>query len=133
MIRLAKFSDECTNTDARFYLHIVPSDTDVLPESSKAYGFDVLDFSFAEAVRIESPKCVLTRGLPEYDIADIFTGRDAAGGRLWVGGTVKALTSQRRNPTRCEQIRLTKRCRNSCAKPRAENSLIVEDGSWDWS
>lgn len=78
-------SGECTNIDARFFLHIIPFDTDALPESRKASGLGLPDLFVVEAARRDSPKCAFVCNLPEYDIAVIFTGQFTAAGRIWKG------------------------------------------------
>ncbi len=83
--RLIYTSEECANTDAWIFLHIDPRDADDLPEHRQQYGFDHLDFRFADFARRSDDRCVATRELPEYDIAAIRTGQYTDDGRLWEG------------------------------------------------
>ena len=73
------------DTEAPFYLHIVPvSDAD-LPASGRPHGFENRDFAFDQVgARIDGRQCLASVALPDYDIAVIRTGQyrpDA--GRLW--------------------------------------------------
>ena len=80
--------DTCRPDDiqARFFLHILPHDTNDLPQHRQQYGFDNLDFDFYEhGVRFDG-KCLASVPLSDYSIARINTGqwiRDE--GRLWEG------------------------------------------------
>ena len=78
-------SEECVNTDTLFFLHIVPIDVNDLPEQRQQYGFDNLDFRFADFARRSGDQCVAVRELPGYDIAAINTGQFTEDGRLWEG------------------------------------------------
>ncbi len=77
--------EECANTDTPFFLHIVPLDVNDLPERSKEYGFDNLDFGFGDFVVRSGAPCVAARELPGYDIAAIRTGQYTEDGQLWQG------------------------------------------------
>ena len=73
------------DTEAPFYLHIVPvSDAD-LPASGRQHGYDNRDFAFDEVgALVDGRQCLASVALPDYDIAVIRTGQyrpDA--GRLW--------------------------------------------------
>ena len=74
---------ECTNTDTPFFLHVVPRDANDLPEPRQQYGFDNVDFLFADYAKRKGQKCVAVRNLPDYDIARISTGQYTDEGRLW--------------------------------------------------
>ena len=78
--------DTCRPNDiqARFFLHILPHDTNDLPQHQ--YGFDNLDFAFYEhGVRFDG-KCLASVPLPDYPIARINTGQWIRGeGQLWEG------------------------------------------------
>ncbi len=80
--------DTCRPDDiqARFFLHIVPHDTNDLPQHRQQYGFDNLDFAFYEhGVRFDG-KCLASVPLPAYPIARINTGQWIPGeGKLWEG------------------------------------------------
>ena len=80
--------DTCRPDDirARFFLHIVPHDTNDLPQHRLQYGFDNLNFDFYEhGVRFDG-KCLASVPLPDYPIARINTGQWIPDeGRLWEG------------------------------------------------
>ena len=80
--------DTCRPDDiqARFFLHILPHDTNDLPQHQQQYGFDNLDFAFYEhGVRFDG-KCLASVPLPNYSIARINTGQWIPGeGKLWEG------------------------------------------------
>ena len=82
---LIYLKDECTHDDleARFFLHVTPTNrADLLPER-RGHGFDNLDFGFYERGFLGNRRCVATRRLPDYDIASIRTGQFADDGQLW--------------------------------------------------
>ncbi len=74
---------ERTDTAARFYLHVVPEDTDDLPFNRREHGFDNLDFDFDERGVIFDGKCLAAVPLPQYGIARITTGQFDGGGSIW--------------------------------------------------
>ena len=80
--------DTCRPDDiqARFFLHILPHDTNDLPQHRQQYGFVNLDFAFYEhGVRFDG-KCLASVPLPDYPIARINTGQWIRGeGKLWEG------------------------------------------------
>ena len=80
--------DTCRPDDiqARFFLHIMPHDTNDLPQLRQQYGFDNLDFAFYEnGVRFDG-KCLASVPLSDYPIARINTGQWIRGeGKLWEG------------------------------------------------
>ena len=72
------------DTQARFFLHIVPEDASDLPDERKPSGFDNLDFRFAEHGANLGEVCVAVRELPEYEIGRVRTGQHVSGeGALW--------------------------------------------------
>ena len=80
--------DTCRPDDiqARFFLHIMPHDTNDLPQHRQQYGFVNLDFAFYEnGVRFDG-KCLASVPLPDYPIARINTGQWIPDeGKLWEG------------------------------------------------
>ncbi len=78
---------ECAAADikARFFLHLTPQDLKELPPHRREYGFDNLDFSFAEVGGFHwRRQCQALLRLPDYPIAHLRTGQYAAGaGELW--------------------------------------------------
>ena len=84
---LAYLKENCVadDTDARFFLHIVPADPADLPAVWREYGFENLDFHFADYGAYAGDKCVAERELPDYPIARIKTGQnaEASGGDAW--------------------------------------------------
>ena len=85
--RLIYAKAPCTaaDTQAAFFLHIVPANPADLPESGRPHGFDNRDFAFdAAGALLDGQQCVASTALPEYDIAAIRTGQYVPGaGRLW--------------------------------------------------
>ena len=83
---LAYLKENCAvgDTDARFFLHIIPADPADLPVGRREAGFANLDFQFANhGARIDG-NCVAMRDLPGYAIERIHTGQFVAGeGQLW--------------------------------------------------
>ena len=80
--------DTCSPADvqARFFLHIMPHDTNDLPQHRQQYGFDNLGFAFYEHVVRFDGKCLASVPLPDYSIARINTGQWIRGeGKLWEG------------------------------------------------
>lgn len=86
--RLIYIKEQCRpdDTDAAFFLHLVPVDLADLPDNRRQYGFDNRDFSFRQDGQEGDGKCWTQAVLPEYDIAEIRTGQyrpDA--GNIWQG------------------------------------------------
>ena len=72
--------------DMRFFLHIVPVDPANLPSDRREHGFENLDFRLdAHTDVFFDGKCIHRQALPEYAIARIRTGQNAAelGGDGW--------------------------------------------------
>ena len=82
---LVYISEECANTDAKFFLHVIPFDLSTLPEDRKGYNFDNLDFNFTDYAISRSGRCIALRPLPHYRIRGIRTGQYTAEGYLWKG------------------------------------------------
>ena len=59
------------DTEAKFFLALYPVDGNDLPDRSRPYGFDNLDFDFDERGVIFDGKCMARIPLPEYAIARI--------------------------------------------------------------
>lgn len=72
------------DTEARFFLHVFPSDPGDLPRARRSFGFDALGFEFdRHGVHIDG-FCTATVKLPAYPAARIRTGQWIRGrGRLW--------------------------------------------------
>ena len=63
------------DTEATFFLHLIPADVNDLPDHRQQHGFDNLDFDFeAHGERFDG-KCLATVPLPEYGISKIRTGQ----------------------------------------------------------
>ena len=71
------------DTEAPFFLHVIPADLSDLPDYRKQHGFDNLDFRFNDRRISNSERCVAVRGLPAYAIVSIHTGQYTDAGRLW--------------------------------------------------
>ncbi len=91
IIIYAKRECDADDTDAEFFLHIIPVDAADLPNHRKQHGFDNLDFAFlwSDTSIISGDMCVVSRALPNYDIDEIKTGQYRAVGsgyeHLWKG------------------------------------------------
>ncbi len=87
------------DTEARFFLALLPVDVNDLPDHRKQNGFDNLDFRFDWRGVILDGRCIATVALPEYDIIRIRTGQyvpvDGGYDHIWEGEFVldKALVS----------------------------------------
>ena len=71
------------DVDARFFLHVVPSDIDDLPSDRVELGFDNLDFSLSDRGGLVGNECVARVELPNYEISEIRTGGLERGARTW--------------------------------------------------
>lgn len=76
--------EPCVDEDIqpRFFLHLVPANTSMLPPGRKATGFDNRDFRFGEHGAVFDGKCVATLRLP-YPVVSLRTGQYTATGELW--------------------------------------------------
>ena len=84
--RLLYVREDCapSDSDAAFFLHIIPADAADLPPERREYGFDNRDFRFADAGHLTGGRCAAGRPLPAYSIAAIRTGQYVDGdGKLW--------------------------------------------------
>ncbi len=72
------------DTEARFFLHVVPERVGDLPEERREFGFDNLDFRFfLNGARFDG-KCAARVALPDYPIASVRTGQFVSGvGEIW--------------------------------------------------
>ena len=78
--------DPCAraDTEAMFFLHLIPADVADLPGHRRQYGFDNLDFIFDQHGERFDGKCRAKVSLPEYDISEIRTGQFVPGqGQVW--------------------------------------------------
>ena len=75
---------EQVDTEARFFLHVVPQSKGDLPEARRESGFDNLDFRFfLNGARFDA-QCAARVALPPYPIASIRTGQYVSGaGEIW--------------------------------------------------
>lgn len=82
---LQYIKDRCDPADieARFFLHIAPSDENDLPSDRVQHGFDNLDFIFESHGRLLDGRCVASVNLPQYDIVRIRTGQFNDSGNIW--------------------------------------------------
>ena len=71
------------DVSARFFLHVVPSDIDVLPSDRVELGFDNLDFDLSDRGGRVGDECVARVELPNYEISEIRTGGLERGERTW--------------------------------------------------
>ena len=83
---LAYVKEPCeqADTEARFFLHIIPERVVDLPEERRELGFDNLDFRFFRNGAWFDGKCAARVPLPEYPISSIRTGQYLSGvGEIW--------------------------------------------------
>ena len=83
---LAYLKEPCVpgDTDARFLLHIIPAASARLPAPARDYGFENLNFQFADHGARIGDICVIERQLPAYPIDRIRAGQFVSGGGwLW--------------------------------------------------
>ncbi len=89
--RLAYIKEPCVraDTEAMFFLHIIPDDVADLPGHRRQWGFDNLDFDFDERGVVFDGRCMVAMALPEHDITRIRTGQyvpiDGGFDNLWEG------------------------------------------------
>ena len=74
------------DTEAPFFLHIIPADVNDLPAPRQQHGFDNLDFGFEWRGKIFDGKCLASVSLPDYAIERIKTGQYTADGEIWQAG-----------------------------------------------
>ena len=75
-----------TDTEAMFFLHLIPAEVNDLPDDRRQYGFDNLDFNFDAVGAKFDGKCLAEVPLPEYGISEIRTGQfTGEGRRIWEG------------------------------------------------
>ena len=81
----AKRPCAAADKDARFFLHIYPTDAVDLPEGRRQVGFDNLDFDFHDYGLAVDDRCIIKRALPNYPIERISAGQFIApnGPRVW--------------------------------------------------
>ena len=73
-----------SDTNKRFFLHVIPENVEDLPQGGKEAGFTNLDFTFAQRGLIFEEKCFASVTLPNYNIKGIRTGQWIRGeGNLW--------------------------------------------------
>ena len=70
-------NEQCSaaDTEAKFFLHIVPVDLADLPAHREGRNFDNLDFAFQQQGALWDGKCLAMAALPEYPITVIRTGQ----------------------------------------------------------
>ena len=75
------------DTEAPFFLHVLPVDPDSIPAHRRPAGFENLDFEMerydAGLLRALGGRCVASARLPDYPIAALRTGQLINWGRLW--------------------------------------------------
>ena len=85
--QLIHFKTPCAPSDLRerFFLHVIPADTNVLSRKRKIYGFD--NFDNHVSVRFDAThaggRCLSVVPLPDYDIVSIGTGQFTREGKSW--------------------------------------------------
>ena len=74
-----------SNVNSKIFLHIFPADAAELLAGSREHGFENRDFLFRDYGAFFDAKCIHRQALPDYPIARIRTGQNAAalGGGEW--------------------------------------------------
>ena len=73
------------DTEAMFFLHLIPARLADLPDHRRRYGFDGFNFDFQNhRLATIGDVCVARLGLPVYAIATIRTGQFIGEGQIWV-------------------------------------------------
>ena len=82
---LIYFKQPCAaaDTQAKFFLHIIPADARDLRADRQEYGFNTRGFEFKRRGKVSDGWCVAVRALPDYPIERIRTGQFTDAGRLW--------------------------------------------------
>ena len=82
---LSYIKDSCMAEDieAKFFLHIFPSDVSLLPRDRQQSGFENLDFRFSEHGVVFDDRCLIRIRLPSYDVARIRTGQFTSDQKIW--------------------------------------------------
>ena len=83
---LVYVKDPCeqTDTEARFFLHVVPERVSDLPDDRREYGFNGLDFDFFLNGAWFDAQCAARVPLPDYLIVSARTGQHISGEReIW--------------------------------------------------
>ncbi len=63
------------DTEVTFFLHLIPTNVNDLPDHRQQHGYDNLDFDFDQHGERFDGKCLATVPLPEYGISKIRTGQ----------------------------------------------------------
>ncbi len=80
----SKQSCAAKDTRAKFFLHIIPTDAQDLPDHRREYGFGNRDFNFTGLdVHALYDWCIAIRTLPDYPIERIRTGQFTDEGVVW--------------------------------------------------
>ena len=82
-ILYAKADCAPADREATFFLHLTPVNPDDLPDESREYGYDNLDFQFDWRGLEMGDECLAVVPLPDYPVAAIATGQYTNAGRLW--------------------------------------------------
>ena len=73
-----------SDTERKFFAHVVPLSVDDLPAERREAGFDNLDFHYLTRGIVFDGKCVAILPLPEHGIASVRTGQFVSGeGKVW--------------------------------------------------
>lgn len=77
-------TSENTDISARFFLYIVPVDESyLLIDNPLTNPFHSMDFDFGDHGIMDRNGCIIRRGLPQYDISEIYTGQSTSGIVIW--------------------------------------------------
>ena len=71
----AKAPCAAADTEATFFLHLIPQNLDDLPEWRRGHDFDSIDFQFGPNGAVFDGRCLAAVPLPEYPLSRIRTGQ----------------------------------------------------------
>ena len=75
---------EAADTEARFFLHVVPDRAEDLPDDRREYGFDTWGFAFFSNGALFEGSCAARAALPDYPVSSVRTGQYISGvGEIW--------------------------------------------------
>ena len=87
--RMIYFRDSCeaADTEARFFVHVIPVDLADLPADREGSTFDNFDFDFREQGARQGRRCLAMVTLPDYPVERVRTGQfirvEGGSERIW--------------------------------------------------
>ena len=105
---LIYIKDPCvvTDTEAAFFLHIVPSDVADLSEERREFGFGNIRFDFYRRGAMVDNACIVKIDLPDYEIERIRTGQFERGKEDAVWTAAYNMSAAAEFPSVVERLRV---------------------------